>query len=156
VVRDDHVGAGARRRLAAAGLVAALFGALILVVVLARSGSGEGAAPSECVDSWNGDDEAGAVGRHGYAAHNYQQAEVRFLSAKGEAVPEDSRDALCAVVFPAETLDPEPIAAAYVRRGGWVSLGELGVGNERLAELQRDAVTGFNARVRPDGTLSRP
>ena len=156
MVQQDDAGAGARRRLAVAALVAALFGALILIVVVARSGSGKGSAPSECVESWNRDESASAVGRHSYASHRYQNAEVRYLSARGEMVPADARSALCAVVFPAETLDPEPTAAAYIRRGDWVSLGELGVDTDRLAELQREAVTGFNASVRPDGTLSGP
>jgi hypothetical protein len=156
VVQEADVGAGARRRLAAAVLVAALFCALIVIVVVARSGSGKGAAPSQCVDSWNRDEAASAVGRHSYAAHRYQQAEVRFLTARGAVVEQDAPGALCAVVFPAETLDPEPEAAAYVERGGWVSLGELRVSSDRLADLQQEAVTGFNATVRPDGTLSGP
>jgi hypothetical protein len=147
---------GARRRLAAAALVAALFGGLILAVVLARSGSGAGSAPAECVESWNQVDAATSIGRHSYASHGYRQTQVRFLSDRGADVPEDAPEARCAVVFPAETLDPEPSAAAYVERGGWVSLGELGVDAERLAELQREAVTGFNASVRPDGKLSGP
>jgi hypothetical protein len=156
VVQEGDAGAGARRRLAAAGLVAALFGALILVVVLARSGSGAGAAPAECVESWNRINAATTIGRHSYASHGYRQTQVRFLSVGGDAVEEDAPEARCAVVFPAETLDPEPTAAAYVRQGGWVSLGERGVDEERLAELQREAVTGANAGLRPDGTLSGP
>ena len=156
MVQDDDAGVGARRRLAAAALVAGVFGALILVVVLARSGSGAGAAPSECVESWNRSEETTTIGRHSYAGHGYRQTQVRFLSDQGVDVPEDGPEARCAVVFPAETLDPEPTAAAYVRRGGWVSLGELGVDRERLAELQREAVSGSNAGLRPDGTLSGP
>jgi hypothetical protein len=156
VVQDDDAGAGARRRLAAAALVAALFGGLILAVLLARSGSGAGAAPAECVESWNRLDAATSIGRHSYTGHGYRQTQVRFLSDRGAEVSEDAPEARCAVVFPAETLDPEPNAAAYVRRGGWVSLGELGVDTDRLAELQREAVTGSNAGLRPDGTLSGP
>ena len=126
------------------------------MVVLARSGSGAGAAPSECVDSWNRSEATTAIGRHSYAGHGYRQTQVRFLSSRATDVPEDAPEARCAVVFRAETLDAEPNAAAYVRRGGWVSLGELGVDRERLAELQREAVTGSNAGLRPDGTLSGP
>jgi hypothetical protein len=61
----------------------------------------------------------------------------------------------CAVVFPAASLDPEPVAAAQTYFGGdWIALSRLpAITDGRLAELQAGAVSHNNAVLREDGLL---
>ena len=59
----------------------------------------------------------------------------------------------CAVVFAAEQLDPEPVAAGQIQLDGeWVPLSSL-LEPAALAELQSAAVDGANATVTAEGDL---
>jgi hypothetical protein len=149
---------GQRARLIFAGGAAAVLGAAVVAIVVAGSGSGETAPssppPVECLERWNGDADARSVGRHQSIAHGYSSLHVLRLTEHG-AVPEDPADGVCAVVFAAAQLDPERGAAAQILVGErWVPLSRrTGVEQERLAELQSEAVERANAELRPDGTI---
>ena len=59
----------------------------------------------------------------------------------------------CAVVFAAEQLDPEPLAAGQIQlEGQWVPLSSL-LEPAALAELQSAAVGGANATITEQGDL---
>ncbi len=61
----------------------------------------------------------------------------------------------CAVVFAANQLDPEELAAGEIHgAGGWVPLNGF-IESDDLAELQSAAVGGANAIVTPQGNLIR-
>lgn len=110
--------------------------------------------PTGCVERWNGDPDALVYGRHNYTEHSYTSAQVELLSTKGR-VARRGRGGSCAVVFGAPGLDPERFAAG--RRYGdhrWISLSKLpAIGDERLAELQVEALSAANVSLGPDGTL---
>jgi hypothetical protein len=107
--------------------------------------------PARCVSLWNSDRQARRYGRHNFASHRYAGAQVLFLDREGNP----ARGGNCAVVFPAASLDPEPVAAAqaYVE-DGWVPLSRLeGVTDQRLAQLQAEAIPRNNVILLEDGTL---
>lgn len=148
--------APARGRLAIAGGAAAL---LIVIVVIVALGSGGGdepsaAAPPECVRAWNSDPAAVSFGRHNYTSHGYTGALVTYLTEEAEQT--EAPDGLCAVIFPAQALDPEPIAAGEVLRAeSWVPLSELrGVELTRVGELQVLAAGSPNASLSDAGKLA--
>jgi hypothetical protein len=59
----------------------------------------------------------------------------------------------CAVVFAADQLDPENLAAGEIQlEGQWVPLSSLLEPGD-LAELQSAAIGGANATVTPQGNL---
>jgi hypothetical protein len=133
------------------GLVAA-----VLVVVLAGGGdeSKAEAADSECVDDWNGDESMVAFGLHQFNGHGYERVEV--LRVTQEAKPTDSEDGICAVVFAARNLDPEPGARAQVLVDDqWTGIENLGnVDDQEIAQLQADAFSRVNASLTTDGRLT--
>ena len=93
--------------------------AIVAVVALAGGGGDDerAEAPPECVRAWNSDPAAVAFGRHNYNGHGYEGALVTYLTDEAEEV--DSAElGRCAVIFPAQALDPEPIAAGEVLQGG--------------------------------------
>ena len=62
--------------------------------------------------------------------------------------------ASCAVVFAATALDPEPVSAAQIeKRGAWIPLSQL-VEFDRLAALQSEAQSAYNAQIGPDGRIT--
>ena len=158
---EDAVGSGPRPRgarlyfalLLAAGLASALGIALV-------SQSGGDETPVDppdvaCIESWNEDPAAVAVGRHQSGGHGYIDVQILRVDAEGEAV-EDGDSGSCAVVFAAQALDPEPAAAAVVLgHGRWRALSSrAGVDSETLGRLQSEAVAGANAFLTPAGTIT--
>jgi hypothetical protein len=148
-------GEGADWRLPIAAAALLLLVGVTGAVLLLGGGSGGGAVrpPPGCVEAWNSDKGARAIGKHNLYAHGYRLAEVQLLDAAGEAA-EAGAGGRCAVVFPARTLDPEPQAAAYSRRArGWVSLSASGVSAITLGELQSEAISDANVDLDRSGTL---
>jgi hypothetical protein len=131
---------------------------IVAVVALAGGGGDDerAEAPPECVRAWNSDPAAVAFGRHNYNGHGYEGALVTYLTDEAEEVdsPELGR---CAVIFPAQALDPEPIAAGEVLRAGtWTPISELsGVELTRVGELQVLAAGAPNMRLGSTGELAQ-
>ena len=153
-----HDGApSSRGRILIAAAAAVVLGAAIALIALA-SGGGEGreavAAPQRCIEAWNRDQAARAYGRHNFSFHLYKGALVTFLTETGREV-EEGQGGLCAVVFPARALDPEPFAAGQVlRRDTWVPIADLeGVELSRVAELQTLAAGSPNTTLDVQGAL---
>jgi hypothetical protein len=153
-------GPGSRARLIFAAGAAAVLVVAVAVVAIGSSGSSEdadeiAAAPSDCVHDWNEDPVALNAGRHNSVSHAYLEVQVTRLAADGSE-PANPDEGLCAVVFARTSLDPEPVAAAMLRRRGeWVPLSsQEGISSERLAELQADAFDLANANLQADGTIS--
>lgn len=141
-------------------MAAALLLAGLTAVILLASSSGpseEGAAapaPDNCLKAWNSDQQAIAFGRHNSVGHGYSDVEVGYMPEEGSASLSAEPDAgECAVVFAANQLDPEVLAAGQIYvEGQWVPLsGSLEPAD--LAELQSAAVGGANATVTPQGGL---
>ena len=107
--------------------------------------------PERCVSLWNADQRATRYGRHNFNSHRYASAQVLFLDREGKP----ARRGACAVVFPAASLDPEPVAAAQTYfDGDWIALSRLpAITDARLAKLQAGAVSHNNAVLREDGLL---
>jgi hypothetical protein len=159
---SDPSPSSARARLLFAGGAAAVLVAAVVVVAIGSSDSsidqGEIAPPpEECVRAWNDDPAARNAGRHNSVSHAYLEVQATRLTADGSE-PADPDAGLCAMVFARTSLDPEPVAAAMVLRGGeWVPLSSLdGVEAERLGELQSNAFDLANADLRADGTITAP
>jgi hypothetical protein len=137
---------------------ALLLAGLTAVLVLARSSGsddgGSGVAPSDCLQAWNSDRQAIAFGRHNSVGHGYTEAEVGYMPEGGSAsLSADAEAGECAVVFAANELDPEPVAAGEIHGdGGWVPLNGL-LEPTDLAELQSAAVGGANATLTSGGEL---
>jgi hypothetical protein len=145
------------RALVAIGALAA-FGLLIGVVVAVGAGSGDpevAEAPDECVESWNDDPQAVNTGVHNFSSHGYASVQVAYASEDGTEV--DSSPVSgggCVVVFPAQALDPEPVAAAEINLSGeWVPLSAT-ADTDTLARLQSEAISAANASLLEDGRLS--
>jgi hypothetical protein len=140
-------------------IVAAVLGvgllAAVLVVVLTGGGdeSKAEAADTECVDDWNSDESMLAFGLHQFQGHGYERVEVLRLTQ--EAKPTTSEDGICAVVFAARNLDPEPGARAQVLLDGkWTGIENLGnVDDQEIAQLQADAFARVNASLTTDGRI---
>jgi hypothetical protein len=150
----------ARGRLIFTAILAA--GLLTAVVIVAiTSGGGDSAiepADEECIEAWNEDSAQVAFGQHQFNGHGYSRVEILRVARDGGELGE-GEEGLCAVVFAAEALDPEPGAAAQVLQDGrWVALASLPDATPtRLAELQSAAVSGANASLEGPGTLiTRP
>ena len=153
----EQEGTPGRARITLAAGAVVLLVAIVAIVVVAGGGEDEAvaAAPSECVRAWNSDGAAVAFGRHNYNGHGYQGALVTYLDEQAQEV--DSADlGLCAVVFPAQALDPEPIAAGEVlKAGSWTPISELdGVELTRVGELQVIAAGAPNASLDDAGRLT--
>jgi hypothetical protein len=145
----------ARQRVALAGAMVVL--ALVVggVFLLGGSGSGDASAgaPSECVTAWNEDSVSRGTGSHAASAHGYTRAWVVYLGEDFEPSSADSGS--CVVVFPAARPDPEPyFAAAILDDKRWRPLSRASeISDERLGELQREAISFGNAQLLPDGSL---
>jgi hypothetical protein len=61
----------------------------------------------------------------------------------------------CAIVFPSAQPDPEPFFAAAILVGErWRPLSRATeISDERVGELQREAISFGNAQLLPDGSL---
>jgi hypothetical protein len=140
----------------AAGIAAVL--ALTVGLITVLRGSEEprefSAPPPGCIESWNADETAVAFGQHQSGSHNYYEVEILTLSNDGaREVTPGAPGASCAVIFAATALDPEPVSAAQIeKRGAWIPLSQLAE-FDRLADLQAQAQTAYNAQLTPDGTL---
>ncbi len=110
--------------------------------------------PEECARAWNDDQSALAYGRHNFNFHLYRGALVIYLDR--EAAESTAQAGSCAVVFPSEVLDAEPIAAGQILNGKrWDPISSLeGVDLNRVAELQVRAVGAPNAELDTSGQLS--
>jgi hypothetical protein len=139
----------------AAGILLAGLAVAVVIVLVSGSGSGgeAGAADPACIEAWNSDQTAVGFGQHQFGGHGYERVEV--LRVDGQGAPSDAEGALCAVVFAAGELDPEPGARAQVQLdGSWTGFESLGGVDERtIGQLQSDAVAGTNARLTPEGEL---
>ena len=132
--------------------------AILVVVIVATGGSSErdfADAPSECVDSWNADAQAKSTGIHNFTAHSYSSVQVAYASDDAaEISPSPVSGGGCIVVFAAQALDPEPVAAAEINLGDeWEPMStkaEL----DRLAELQSNALAEANATLGSDGGVT--
>jgi hypothetical protein len=91
-------------------------------------------------------------GRHG---HGYEGALITYLTDDAEEV-DFAELGCCAVIFSAQALDLEPIAAGEVLRAGtWTPISELaGVGLTRVGELQVLAAGAPNMRLASTGELA--
>jgi hypothetical protein len=155
-------GSGPRGRLVfACALAAVLVAGTVIILVL---GAGDGgrefaAAPERCIDQWNGDPAAVSLGQHQAGpppgGHGYVDVHVTTLSADGAGeVAETDPGATCALIFASAALSSEPGSAVQVfMNGGWHTLFGLQP-EERLAELQIEAQSAYNARIGPDGTVA--
>jgi hypothetical protein len=112
-------------------------------------------APAACVQAWNQNAPALYVGRHQFGVHRYKQVEVLGLSLDGsKELPVGSPGAYCAIVFANSSLDPEFAAAAVIKKpAAWFALSTSASPN-RLAELQSDAKTAYNADLNADGSIT--
>jgi hypothetical protein len=147
-----------RTRILIALGAAVVLAAAIVVIAVASGGGSDGreavAAPQRCVDAWNRDQAALAYGRHNFNSHDYDGALVTFLTDGGEEVGPDE-GGHCAVIFPSEALDPEPIAAGQVLKGNWFPISQLErVELHRVAELQVLAAGSPNTILDVRGTLT--
>jgi hypothetical protein len=131
---------------------ALLLGGVVGAVVLSGGESGPEAAapPPGCIERWNSDPAARAFGIHNYGAHRYTRVQMLLLDDRGR--PSERGD--CGVVFAAQSLDPEPGAAAQVRVGGqWVAVVGRGTTEEQVGVLQSQALENANATLGPAGTI---
>lgn len=150
---------GPRQRIAVAIGAALALGAIVAVVAIAgESGEQERAErplPDECVRAWNGDQSALAYGRHNFNFHLYRGALVVFLDREATETSEQEGGS-CAVIFPSQVLDAEPVAAGQILDGGrWDPISSLeGVELTRVAELQVTAAGEPNATLDTSGRLS--
>lgn len=150
-VSDPEPPSEARRRLA------------IAVVALGGSGpsrpeSSAVAPDPECVEVWNDDREARAIGRHDYSSHLYEFAEVIRIRRSGDIVAPEDPDysrGLCAIIFARTPLDPETEAAGSVyTRLSWLPLSqEVDLDTAELAQLQEEALASANVALQEDGTF---
>jgi hypothetical protein len=152
--------APARSRLYFSAILAAGLIAAVAIAILSSAGGEDGPSPADeaCIEAWNEDRSQVAFGQHQFNGHGYSRVEILRVSKGGGELAE-GEEGLCAVVFAAEALDPEPGAAAQVLRNGrWVALASLPEATpDRLAELQSAAVGGANASLEGQGTLiTRP
>ena len=137
---------------------AVLLAGLTAIVLIGTGSSSEedtGApAPPRCLEAWNSDSLAIEYGRHNSLGHGYSDAQVGRMPREGSASLSSKPDAgECAVVFAAEELDPEPVAAGQIElEGEWVPLSSL-LESAALAELQSAAVGGANATLTEEGDL---
>ena len=158
---DDAPGAPTydrRRVLLAFGALVAFAAVVAVIAVTAGGGSQSGAAgaaaPVECIEAWNGDREALAFARHNSIFHNYNSAQVGYLTPSPEgSVSGDPGAGECVVVFPRNQLDPEPEAAGQILEDGrWTPLIRVTDVNT-VTRLQGEAFEGANAQPTIDGEI---
>ena len=148
---------GSRQRITIAIAAGVLVAIVAVVAIVGGADDEEQTArplPAECVRAWNGDQPALAYGRHNFNFHLYRGALVVYLDR--DAVETNAEEGSCAVVFPSEVLDAEPIAAGQILNGKrWDPLSSLeGVDLTRVAELQVAAAAAPNAELDTAGQLS--
>jgi hypothetical protein len=154
----DSAEANPRARIAIAASAAVLLIAIVVVVAVASGGGSDGretvAADPECITAWNDDPAALAYGRHNFSFHLYKGALVTHLNGDGDEVgPQEG--GVCAVIFPSEVLDSEPVAAGQVLRGKrWTPISQEGVPLPRVAELQVLAAGSPNTTLDVEGVLA--
>ena len=140
--------------------IGAMLGLGVLVGGILVLGGGDDSAakpaPEECVELWNSDEKALRTGAHNSAAHSYTRVQVAYADDQAESSSTDPVDGGgCIVVFAAQALDPEPVAAAEIYLDGtWTPMSTLLPDFARLAELQSDALAGANAELATDGRVS--
>lgn len=135
----------------AALLVAAVLIAASLLGCGSRSSGPE--PPERCIESWNGDEIAKALGKHAYDGHQIRSAMVEEIPApKGAENIRSKRTCLVVMVAP-EGDKEEGRLGLVVTRFGWSQLFELGYSDAELIDLQRSAADGANADLFPDGSL---
>jgi hypothetical protein len=144
-----------RTRLYVAGVLLAGLAIAVVVVVIA-GGGGETEvtdADPQCIEDWNGDQTMVSFGQHQFNGHGYERVQVLRVTDAGE--PTDSGEGLCAVVFAARALDPEPGARGQVLIDGkWTGFEALDdVDEEEIAQLQSEAFAAANATLTTAGTL---
>ena len=140
-------------------IIAALLltlGAAVGVALLLGGGGDQGgdafAAPEECLDAWNGDEDALSKGRHASTFHVYDEVTVGHLADDSEVAAEGSGP--CVVVFARTELDPEMEWAAFEADGDvWSSLSER-LEPSALSALQTEALETANATIIPTGELA--
>ena len=148
-----------RSRLAIVPFALGFLGAVVLVVLVARGGSGSEveafAAPEDCIQAWNDDEDAKAFARHNFGFHQYTKAEVGYMpAAAGETVVEDRSAGECTVIFARTTLDPEiGYAGQILVKEDWTPLDQI-LQSADLARLQKDALPGANAKPNRQGDLA--
>ena len=110
-------------------------------------------APAACIERWNSDQAALALGRHQSGAHGYYEVQVLTLSADGNALvsqgpraPAAPWSSPLARSIPSRSLPPRS------RGEGLDPLSRLTSFN-RLATLQSEAQSAYNARIGPDGRI---
>jgi hypothetical protein len=138
-------------------LAAVVLLAGLTAIILTSSPSEQGAAapaPLRCLEAWNSDSQAVAFGRHNSVSHGYSDVQVGHMLQEGSASLSSEPDGgECAVVFAADQLDPELLAAGQIQlKGQWVPFSSL-LEPADLAALQSAAVGGANATVTPKGNL---
>ena len=145
-----------RARVAIAAGAAALLVVIVIGALVLGGGDDETATPvpAECVSAWNGDDAATTYGRHNFNFHRYEGALVTYLTESAVEVG-SAEEGLCAVIFPSQVLDAEPIAAGQVMQAGqWLPISTLpNVELTRVGELQVTAAGAPNARLDERGEL---
>ena len=145
------------RALIAIGALAG-FGVLIAGILVLGGASDDphaAAAPAECVELWNGDEQALSTGAHNASAHGYSRVRVAYADASATELSDSPVEGGgCIVIFAAQALDPEPEAAAEIHlEGGWTPLSTRAE-PDRLAELQSDALSSANAGLSADGRVT--
>jgi hypothetical protein len=156
-------GSGSVARLVFAGGLAAILAIVVAATLILGTGDEGGrefaAAPNRCIDQWNSDPDAVSLGQHQFDApptgHGYLDVQVTTLSADGaREVAADDPGSICALVFAAPALDPEVGSAVQVwMNRGWHTL--FGVQSEdRIAAMQIEAQSAYNAQLGPDGTIT--
>jgi hypothetical protein len=151
--------ASPRARLAIAAGAAVVLIAIVVAVTVAGGGGSEEpevvTAPQRCVAAWNEDAAARSYGRHNFSFHLYTGALVTYLTKEGTEVGAEE-GGLCAVIFPSESLDTEPVAAGQVyEQDLWSPISAIeGIQLTRVAELQAQAAQGPNTTLDRQGVLT--
>ena len=139
-------------------LIAGVGVAVLLVALEPSASDGSGAAaPTECLQKWNSDENALTYARHNRTFHRYSEAQVGYLLDDGSSatISDDPSDGPCVVVFPRPVLDPEIAAAGQTEQedGSWSPLSEI-IDPDELAALQSAALGAANAQPTPEGELA--
>ena len=122
---------------------------LPLVIWIASSSTGEPgvAADPACVESWNQDPAALALGQHLSTSHGYSYA---LMVRRGSG----GRDQPCLLVLSASEPDPEYGIAAFIYAQGSWHQPVLGAATEgELIERQSEARANPNLGLSPSGML---